>query len=230
LEFAASAAVPVTTLNVGRVKTNSPTEGVQDRSLTGQSLLVKKPLGLVTDKLYSKKYDDTLGVHPMGKKLESVLNVAIVRDDVSQPVDLNGWVIEAETGSVPGALWDAAKPKPKGPPEPTAKLIPNCITGIKRLKPPPGKSGQQAELSTIDWHSIGDARVPKSAASQQIPSPAPSRNIQAAVVSKQAKQKRMVESLALAGFTLTLPPTQTEVRFRELQADPLAGPIATSAQ
>ena len=49
----------------------------------------------------------------MGKALPSALNVTIVRDDVSRhdPVDLARWTSEAEDGSLPAALWDAAKPE-----------------------------------------------------------------------------------------------------------------------
>jgi uncharacterized protein DUF6603 len=229
LELAASAAVPVTTLNVGRVKINSLTEGVQERSLTGKSLLVMKPVELDTNDLYTKKHVGALGVHPMGKTLESVLNVTIVRDldgSKTKPVDLKKWIIEAETGSLPAALWDAAKPEPNGPSEPTAKLIPNCITGIKRLRPPDGERGTGAKLSDMIWHEVKLDPVARSGASQEIPSQGSYRNIQAAVSGKQAEQKRVVDALSAAGFNLAWQPAKS---FRELQAKPLVGAVAKFA-
>lgn len=231
LELSASAAVPITALNVGRVKTNSPPEGVQNRTSTGKPLQVAKPVALESAGLRTKKFNDKLGVHPIGKALESTLNVTIVCDDGSQaqPVDLKGWTIEEETSSMPAALWDAAQPEPKGPSDPSAKLIPDCITGIKRLKPPAGKLGPQAAPSEITWHEITRVVVSKSGASQEITSATRSRNVQAAVASKQAEQKQIVEALTEAGFNLAWKSGQTEIRFRELQADPLAGAVATGA-
>ncbi|HEU4386487.1 MAG TPA: DUF6603 domain-containing protein, partial [Blastocatellia bacterium] len=140
LELAAATTVPVTALNVGRVKTSSPPEGVQQRGQTGQSMLVPKPVVLETAGLQTRKYGKPLGVHPMGKGLTSSLNLTIVRDDglVALPVDLADWVMEEERDSLPAALWNAEKPKPGGPSEPSAEVIPGCITGIKRLRPPKG--------------------------------------------------------------------------------------------
>lgn len=229
LELAASASVPVKTLNVGRVKTNSP---VQDRSLSGQSLRVKAPLVLDTAGLHTKNFNNALGVRPMGKSLNSVLNVTIVRDDVSltQPVDLADWTIEAETSSLPAALWDTEVPNLKAPPKPSAKLIPDCITGIKRLKPKGGDYGPEATRSGVSWSPLTPVRVPLSGASQQIPSATRSQNIQAAVAGKQAEQKRIADALSAAGFNLAWQPAQTEIRFRELQAEPMSGSVTTEAR
>jgi hypothetical protein len=232
LELAASAAVPVTALNVGRVKTNSPPEGVQQRELSGQSLLVKEPINLEAAGLQAQSSAKPLGVHPMGKSLQSILNVTVVRDDVAQTdaVDLTGWTLEAETGALPAALWNASKPKPDGPSEPTAELIPDCITGVKRLKPKAGKRGAQAEFSGMTWRPLEEKRVPESGAPQGVPTETCSRNIQAAAAGKQAEQQRIAAALAAVGFDLAWRPSQTEVRFRELQAEPLAGAVvATTA-
>lgn len=228
LELAASASVPVTTLNVGSVKTNSPPKGIQDRDLSGQPLMVASPIVLETKGVYAKKYGNKLGVHPMDKKLESVLNVTIVRDELSGPqaIDISEWTIEAETSSLPAALWDAGEMEAK--PEPSAKLMKDCITGIKRLKPPVKDRGQQVILPALEWQPITQGLVHKSGAVQEFPSETRSRNVQAAVASKQAQteQKRIVDALAGAGFNLNWQPAQ---RFRELKADPLAGVVATSA-
>jgi hypothetical protein len=234
LVLAASTAVPVNALNVGSVKTNSPPAGVQERDLTGKSLLVPKPVVLdETKKQHVKKYADPLGVHPMGKTLQSVLNVTIVRDDVSatRAVDLTDWTIEEETGSLPAALWDAAKPDSKHPPEPSAKLIADCITGLKRLKPPDGQRGQQVRLSKseITWERLHtEPPVAKSGASHELPSKTRARNVQSAMADKQAEQKRVADALAAVGFDLAFNPDgQPAIRFRELQAEPLAGAVAT---
>ena len=102
LELSGAATVPVTTLNVGRVKANRPADGIQERGSIGKSLLVKEPVAFTNDGLFTKKFGGDLGIQPMGKKLGSTLNVAIVRDDMSQAVDLKGWTIEEEIGSLPG--------------------------------------------------------------------------------------------------------------------------------
>jgi uncharacterized protein DUF6603 len=226
LELACSAAVPVTSLNIGRAKTSSPSEGIQERSFSGQPMMVTKPVTLETKGLRTKNSINKLGVHPMGKTLESVLNVTMVRDEISvtHPVDLAEWILEEETGSLPAALWDAAKPNLK-PSEPSAKLIEGCITGIKRLKPPSGKLGKRAEPPKIEWHPLGAGSVSKSGTSQEIPSPARTRNIQAVLTQRQDEQKKIVNALSSAGFSLAWQP-RTEIRFRELQADPLAGVVA----
>lgn len=231
LELAASASIPVTKLNVGCVNTSIPPEGVQERSLSGKSLLVAKPVVLDTAKLRTKNSGSGLGVHPMGKSLESVLNVTIVRDDVSKisPVDLSDWTIEEEKGSLPAALWDAAKPEPRGPSEPSAKLISNCITGIKRLKPPAGKRGRRVDFSVTSWTTLDEARVPKSTESQKERPATRSRDVQAAMVDKQEGQERIAGVLASVGFNLAWQPSEEEIRFRQLQAEPLAGAVAKSA-
>ncbi len=78
LELAAATVVPVSNVNVGTVKTNSPPEGVQPPSVSGKSVMVSEPLaleskGLVKGLLRTNK--PKLSVHPMGKTIDSVLNV-----------------------------------------------------------------------------------------------------------------------------------------------------------
>ena len=232
LVLAAAASVPVTALNFGRVKTSSPPQGVQDVSLTGRSLLVSEPVMLEPSELQTRRYPAPLGVHPVGKKLESVLNVTIVRDDVSppQPVDTTGWTLEEETDSLPAALWDAAKPNPKGPAEPEARLIQNCITGIKRLVPPAGEYGAAISPPAMSWTRLSPVRVSRPSELQENPAKTRARNIQKAIDSKQAEQKRVFDALAAAGFRLAWQPAQTPVRCRDLQAEPLAGAVATFVQ
>jgi hypothetical protein len=228
LELAAATAVPVTSLNVGRVKTSSPPEGIHERGATGQSLLVPKPVVLETAGLQTRTYGKPLGVHPMGKALTSSLNVTIVRDDGTEakPIDLAQWTIEEEIGSLPAALWDPKKPEPHGPSEPSAKLITGCITGIKRLKPPKGELGQKASLTDLRWHRLEAGRVPRSGPAQDVPSATRARDVQAAVAGKQAEQKKIVDALSAAGFNLTWQPAQGQIRFRELRDEPLAGAVA----
>ena len=164
LVLAASASIPVTRLNVGRVKTNGQLEGVQEPDSSGKSFLVPNPITLDAARLHTKFSGSDLGVHPMGKSLESVLNVTVVRDEVSKilPVNLSEWTVEEEKNSLPAALWDAAMPNLTGPPEPSAKLIPDCITGIKRLKPPAGKRGKKAVYSDLSWQSLNAVPVARS--------------------------------------------------------------------
>ena len=162
----------------------------------------------------------------MGKKFESVLNVAVVRDElgVTESIDLSQWGLKEETGSVPAALWDAAKPNLR-PTEPSAKLIDKCVTGIERLRPPRAKLGKRAEPPTIEWHPLEPGSVSKSATSQEVPTATHARNIQPVLVQKREEQTKIAEALATAGFTLSWQSTQ-EIRFRELQAEPLKGAVA----
>ena len=221
LELAASTAVPVTSLSVGRIS-NQP-EGIQGPAWTGKSLMVPEPVALDAQGMHARNYNGELGVHPMDKKLKSVLNVTIVRDDLSDRVDLKDWFLEEETTALPAALWDPARLQLKGPSEPSAKLIPNCITGIKLLKPKTGGRGRRASLSQMKWKPLDSVRVPISGASQELPTATRSRNVQAQVAAKQAEQEKVVEALAAAGFKLAWQPAQKEVRFRELSEEPLAG-------
>ena len=165
----------------------------------------------------------------MGKGLTSVLNVTIVRDDAdAQPVDISSWTIEEENGSLPAALWDAATDSSSSP-EPSAKLIPNCITGLKRLKPPAGTRGAQAALKEMQWHSLKKKTVTKTTAAQGVPrSNFKSGDVQTAMAEKSAQQRQVIESLAALGFNLP-GKLQTEIRFRELSAKPLSGAVAISA-
>ncbi|MET0646945.1 MAG: DUF6603 domain-containing protein [Pyrinomonadaceae bacterium] len=231
LELGAAASVPVTTLNVGRVKTNSPPVGVQERNPSGNSLLVAKPVELEAAGLHVKEYGKPLGVHPMGRALKSVLNVTVVRDDVSETtsIDLSNWLVETETTSLPAALWDSAKPKPNGPREPSADLVPDCITGIKRLKPPAGQRGARTSLTQMTWHALDPSIVPRTDARQDSPSKMRPRDVQTAAAAKQDAHARYADALAAVGFTLTWRPPQAQVRFRDLQAEPLSGAVAPSA-
>src|SRR5215213_6267420 len=65
------------------------------------------------------------------------------------------------------------------------------------------------------------------AIAQEIPDASRTRDVRPVMVEKQENQKKIVEALTAAGFALTWqPPAPADVRFRELQADPLAGAVA----
>jgi hypothetical protein len=225
LELAATATVPVTTMNVGQMKTS---DGVQARSTSGRSMMVTTPVSLDSNGLSPKKSANKLGVHPMGRAIDSVLNVTIVHDDASlvEPVELSGWTVEEEKGSLPAALWEPGVPNMR-PTEPTANMVDGCITGLKRLKPPRGALGKQATPPPIEWHKLAEGRVPPSSTTQKKPGLSQNRNMQPLVVQKQDNQKKIVAALSTIGFPLEWKEVpQAEVRFRELQANPLAGEVA----
>jgi hypothetical protein len=228
LELAATAAVPVTTLNIGKVNTSNPPEGVQQPNLTGRSMMVVKPLTLEGQGLRTKKSANKFGVHPMGRDIQSVLNVTIVRDDAArvEAVDIPDWTIEEETGSLPAALWEPGEPNMR-PSEPSTKLVTGCITGIKRLKPKRGALGKKATPPPIDWNPLEKGTVTRPAATQEKPATGGRRDVQQLVAQKQSDQEKIVAALAASGFSLTWKAVpQADVRFRELNADPLAGAVA----
>lgn len=227
LELAAAAVVPVTTMNFGKVKTNSPPEGVQQRSMSGRSMMILEPVKLVSEGLCTRNSANKVGAHAMGKGIESVLNVTIVRDDISsvEAVDVTDWIINEEVGNLPAAVWEPGEPNMR-PKDPTAKLIEGCITGVKRLKPPRGKLGKKAAPPPLDWHALEKGKVAQSTTVQKKPAGKGARNIQTLMVQKQADQKNIVAALSSVGFTLSWHAVpQADVRMRELQADPLAGAI-----
>lgn len=228
MELAVSAAVPVTTLNVGRVKTNSPPAGVQERDPSGNSLLVAESVKLETEGLKVKPYDRQLGVKPMGKKMSSVLNVTVVRDDGAQarPEDISKWIVEEERASLPAALWDATPPDPNGPGEPTAELVPDCITGLKRLKPPAGAHGDHATFSGLSWHALDGTTVRRTDAKQKPPTRTRARDVHTAAAAKQDRHQSVADALAAVGFYLAWRPASSAVRFRELQDEPLSDAAA----
>ncbi len=226
LELSGSTVIPASTLNVGTLKSNL--KGIQELKSSGQSLMVKDGIDLESEGLKPKKSASALGAHPMGKKLDSVLNVTVIREGGStpEPVNLSQWTIEADTGSLPSALWNEAKPSLKQS-EPSAKVIPGCLVGLKRLKPPSGKLGPNAPLGNITWFQLKLGTVKKSGVQQNFPGTTHSRNVQPVMASRQAQQKEIVDVLASVGFSLGWKP-QTQVRFRDLQADPLAGAVTGS--
>jgi hypothetical protein len=225
LELAATAAVPVTTINFGKVKKTSP---VQQRDKSGRSMMITNPVTLESEGLWTKNSKGKLGVHPMGREFQSVLNVTIVRDEVStfEPVEIPGWTMEEEVGSLPSALWEPGEPNMR-PSEPTSKLVEGCITGIKRLKPKRGTLGAKATPPPIDWNPLDKVNVPKATTTQEKPGAIGVREVQPLVAQKQAEQEKIVAALSAAGFLVTwkaMP--ENEVRFRELNATPLSGAVA----
>jgi hypothetical protein len=225
LELSAATVVPVATLNVGNAKTGGTADGVQSLDFSGQAMMVTKSLALDAGGIAPKRSANKVGAHPMGKKLESVLNATVVCDDLSAPQpNLSAWTIEAEFGSVPEAIWKPEKP-PLTQSEPSAKLIENCITGIKRLKPPAGKLGKRAVPPKLEWQALEAGTVTKTETAQESPSSTRSRNIQTTLVQKQDEQKKILAALKNSGFALSWQPA-AQVRFRELQSDPLAGAVA----
>lgn len=225
LELAATAAVPVITLNIGKIKTS---EGVQKRTMSGRSMMAVKPVTLDSQGLREKKSANKIGVHPMGREIQSVLNVTVVRDEGLNivAVEIPEWTIEEETGSLPAALWEPGEPNMR-PSEPSAKMVTGCITGIKRLKPKPGALGKKATPPPIDWNPLEKASVPKPANTQEKPGTGGRRDVQQLVAQKQADQEKIVVALAATGFALTWKAVpQADVRFRDLNADPLAGAVA----
>jgi len=227
LELAADTVVPVSSVNVGSVNGNSPAAGIVASSFSGKSLMVNEPL--VISKPLRKKLlrsNQPVGAHPMGKTLDSVLNVTVVQDEISASTfELSGWTMEEEISALPAAVWDPAKPNPR-PTDPSAKLIEGCITGIKKLKPPRGKLGKEA-VPEILRHQLPVLNIPWAATSQEIPAGTVSRDIEPSVIAKQNEQTKVAAALSAAGFALTWQAASVaDVRFRELQADPLRGAVA----
>ena len=179
LELAATAAVPVTTMNIGKLKTSSAPDGVQRRSMSGRSMMVTTPVTLESEGLWTKNSANKIGVHPMGREIQSVLNVTIVRDDASlvEPVEVPDWTIEEEVGSLPAALWEPGQPNMR-PSEPTNKLVNGCITGVKRLKPTRGALGKKATPPPIEWHPLAAGNVLKSTTIQEKPGAGGLREVQ----------------------------------------------------
>jgi len=152
----------------------------------------------------------------------------MVRDEDRQveAVKMSDWTIDEEIGSLAAAVWEPGKPNMK-PTEPTAKLVEGCITGIKRLKPPSGTLGKRAELPPLELHRLEAFKVLRSKATQQKPPAKGPRNIQTLVAKNQNEQQNIAQALSSVGFSLAWQSvSQSEVRFRELQADPLAGEVA----
>lgn len=226
LELSGATVVPATTLNAGTLKPNL--KGLQELKSSGQSMMVTSAIDLDSQGLQPKKSAHALGAHPMGKTLGSVLNVTVVRDEgaTPAPVNISQWTVEADTGSLPAALWDEAKPALKQT-EPSARVIPGCIVGVKRLKPPSGKLGPNAPLGAITWHRLQVGLVKHSGVTQSFPSTTHSRNVQPVMASKQTQQKEIVAALSSIGFSLGWKP-EAQVRFRDLQADPLAGAVTVT--
>jgi hypothetical protein len=231
LELAADTVIPVSNVNVGTVNTNRSAEGVVSSSFSGQSLMVNEPL-VISKPLAPKgrkllRNNQAVGAHPMGKSLDSVLNVTVIQDEVSASTfELSGWTMEEEISALPAAVWDPAKPNLR-PSEPSAKLIEGCITGIKKLKPPRGQIGKKA-VPEITRHRLPALSVPWSATSQEIPPATVNRDIQPVVIAKHDNQEKVAAALTAAGFALRWQAAPVaEVRFRELQADPLGGAVAT---
>ena len=228
LELAAAATVPVMSLNVGTIDNKNGSDGIQARSTSGRSMMVTKAIKLESNGLRTQKSDSTLGIHPMGKGLGSVLNVTVIRDDGSQvePVPMSDWTMNAERGALPAALWETGKPNLRIS-DPSAKLMEGCITGINRLKPPRGTLGQPAILPAFKWYPLKPGSVSGSAATQAKPAASSVRNVQPVMVQKQDEQKKIVDALASVGISLTWQAVRAEdVRFRELQSDPLTGAVA----
>jgi hypothetical protein len=230
VELAADTVIPVSNVNVGSVNANSPAVGIVSSSFSGKSLMVSEPL-VISKPLAPKskkllRTNKAFGAHPMGKTLDSVLNVTIVQDEVSASTfELSGWTMEEEISALPAAVWDPAKPNLR-PSEPSAKLIERCITGIKKLKPPRGKLGKEA-VPEILRYQLPALNVPWSATSQEIPPATVSRDIEPLVIARQENQKKVAAALSAAGFSLTWQAAPVaDVRFRNLQADPLGGAVA----
>ncbi|HEU4391420.1 MAG TPA: hypothetical protein VFV34_26710, partial [Blastocatellia bacterium] len=91
---------------------------------------------------------------------------------------------------------------------------------------PKGKLGQCASLAELQWRLLEAGRVTKSTSAQDIPSGTGARDIQAVVAGKQAVYKRVADALSQSGFTLGCWQPQTDIRFRELRDEPLAGDVA----
>lgn len=83
-------------------------------------------------------------------------------------------------------------------------------------------------MSDLGWQKLKKIPVSKPSEDLKIPAPANFRNIQAAVAKNQTEQEQIAGLLASAGFHLTWKPAQAkaDVKFRELQAEPLLGAVA----
>ncbi|MCP4629911.1 MAG: hypothetical protein GY850_41355 [bacterium] len=232
LEFTARTVIPATRLHVGRVKTNSPPVGVQPLAHSGKSLSVGEPVALCRDGRHSTD-GAPVGARPMGiESLNSQLNVTVVRDreDGVEAVDLSRWTVEPETTGMPAALWDTERADPTGPKTPSAKVVANCITGLKRLRPsaaaPPEAAVGPLAGGDLGWDLLDPCGVPRSAALEAAPVETAERpDVQAAMADRFKQLNDIADALESAGFDLAGIRPQAP-RFRPLDADPLTGAVA----
>lgn len=224
LELAGSTVIPATELQIGTLKTSDAF--LSDETLIGKPLMAPARLPLQPEASLKYKSAQTLGVRPMLKKIQSRLDVAVCREIDGRPETLNlsGWTLEAAVDTKPKALWS---PDQAPLSQPGAETLPDCITGIKSLKPPPGRAdGNKFGPFPIDHLEPFHAAVRKAAGStilQNAPGPMTRPDVQAVAQQKRKRRQDLTKTLVARGFILPKP--EEKEQFRPLYTSPLQGSV-----
>ena len=100
------------------------------------------------------------------------------------------------------------------------QLLPGLTTSRGGLRPVEKQVG-------CEWHRLAAFEVFRSKETQKKPAAKGARNVQTLVAQKQTEQQNIANALSSVGFSLSWQSiVESEVHFRELQADPLAGEVA----
>ncbi len=137
IEFAIASVVPISDLQIGNV---APKSGfvLPPDSDSGKPLTVASPIQL-DGNAQSKTSKHKFALRPMNHNaVQTTTRVTVIAEkDNESLVEVEKWAVDVVQSAVPAAIW--GEPIADGStPEPSAKTVPNSITGVRRLKPPTG--------------------------------------------------------------------------------------------
>jgi hypothetical protein len=174
LELAAMSALPASELVLGQVAAGDPTIGdalAAGNAASGVERAISGPL--VAAPRAKLTTTSPLGMRPMGvTKLESPCIVTVVDEDNQGRVNnLDQWTMDEDRSAMPAAVWDNVGLDPAAPPN--AKTVPDCVVGVRRLRPPTGDTrGEQIggiTAQALAYDPLDDKPVSEKLAAQAAP-------------------------------------------------------------
>lgn len=225
VEFTVAAVVPISELQIGRAKSGADAGGKSNKTQT-----VSHPI--VLDGTPATHQGARLAVRPMGiGSLDTGTRLTVVPDgDDVIDVDPAGWQAQPVQMQTPAALW--GDPVAAGAtPEPAAKTVADCLTGLQGFRPPVGQTSGTV-VGPISPGDLGlydlDHKQPRQSP-LTLPQPAPAAAGRKGVdfAATAGKRARIAEALFNAGFAEAAGFKTGQSAPRPLSAAPLHAHIAT---
>jgi len=203
LQLTLSSTVPNQRLKVGQLGTQTIQSLPKQRQSDTMAIEKRLPLARVNR---TEKGSD-LRVRPMDADLDATINLAVVHEAQNASLDLSDWTIEPELNGVPAALWDPDAKDSTPSRQPDARLIENCITGLRRLRPPLGAVteglSRPVEAEDLGWDHRPEHRVATGSAIPDTAQPAPSGEALLQAFEKSAaKRQAASQTLEALGFAI----------------------------